>query len=56
MKTNEYIMQKKIKVVGVLLLALIMSCKQEEAKKTFGRPLFNGENLEGWTQKGGNAD
>ena len=49
-------MQKKIKGVAILLLVVFMSCKQEKTEETFGTALFNGENLEGWTQKGGDAN
>ena len=49
-------MQKKIKGVAILLLVVFMSCKQEKTEETFGKALFNGENFDGWTQKGGDAN
>lgn len=39
-----------------LSTSIAVSCAQKTEEETFGQPLFNGENLEGWTQKGGDAN
>lgn len=51
-------MKQFFKKVIILALStpLVMSCAQKSDEETFGQPLFNGENLEGWTQKGGDAN
>lgn len=37
------------------LLMLLVACKNSEEKPEAGTPLFNGKDLTGWAQKGGNA-
>ena len=41
---------------GALVTCLFFSCKQEEKSTIPWQPLFNGENLEGFVKKGGNAE
>jgi hypothetical protein len=49
--------QKILSRITVLLtLALIASCDQKPKDDTPWVPLFDGENLEGWTVKGGTAE
>lgn len=43
-------------IILALSTPLLVSCAQKSDEETFGQPLFNGENLEGWTQKGGDAN
>jgi hypothetical protein len=49
--------QKILSRITILLtLALIASCDQKPKDDTPWAPLFDGENLEGWTVKGGTAE
>ncbi len=43
------------KILLVALVGLFFSCNQAPKDNTPWKPLFNGENLNGWTQKGGEA-
>ncbi|MBD0777797.1 DUF1080 domain-containing protein [Maribacter sp. ANRC-HE7] len=44
------------KMLLVAIVGLFLSCNQAEKDNTPWKPLFNGENLNGWSQKGGEAN
>ncbi|MRX65378.1 3-keto-disaccharide hydrolase [Maribacter luteus] len=44
------------KMLLVAIVGLFLSCSQAEKDNTPWKPLFNGENLNGWSQKGGKAN
>ena len=43
------------KLLLVVVLGLFYNCNQAQKDDTPWKPLFNGENLDGWHQKGGEA-
>ena len=45
-----------IRNIFFVFLLFAMSCKKPSETEKQGKPLFNGQNLSGWTQMGGEAD
>jgi len=43
------------KILLITLVGLLFNCNQTPKDNTPWKPLFNGENLDGWNQKGGEA-
>ena len=46
----------QIKILKLLFLLFIFSCQSKKPQKKLGVSLFNGKDLSGWTQKGGEAN
>ena len=45
-----------LRIFSFTLLVLIFSCKESSEKQKPGKALFNGQDLSGWTQMGGEAN
>lgn len=45
-----------LRIFSFALLVLIFSCKESSEKQKPGKALFNGQDLSGWTQMGGEAN